>query len=358
MFRAVAVFCVIASTIAIPLPKDNYQKSGCGQFRCSQATHVIQQQGIIGSVRNNGFNTAFTGFDGRNAASAASSTAASGFDASASASAVSGNGGFVGHPGVIGLNNGLGFNGVNPGAATATAVTSDAERTAFLGNAGLQATAPYNGPIGHQVPSINYPSGPLVQPIPSVHYPTHQILGQSSGASASANSIGAAASSAASGLATGATLGSGIGTGAVLGSQLTRNVGGPVLQPFPSVQFPTNHVLGQNAAASASSAALGGSASAASAANIGSGIGMEGVFQPEFPSNIGGPVIHPVQGVYRPQFPVVGQTAASSAAAASAFPNSASAASSAAVGSRGFSNNGIIRGASGINNIVPGRKTY
>ncbi|XP_061174236.1 elastin-like [Saccostrea echinata] len=365
MIHAVVILCVLAGISAIPVQKDYYPKSGCGHFGCSQGTHVIQQQGIIGGVSNNGFDARFVGFDGRNAAASASSAATSGFDATASASAVSGNRGFAGHPGVIGLNSGFGFNGVNPAAAAAaTAVTSEAERTAFLGNTGFQATAPYNGPIGHQVSRINYPSGPLVQPIPSVHYPTNQILGQTSGVTASATSLqGAAASSAATGLASGATHGSGIGMGAVLGPQFTSNVGVPVLQPIPSVQFPTNNVFGQNTGASASSAAIGGSTSlasaAASSANIGSGIRMDGVIGPEFPNTFGGPVIHPGQGVYYPQNPVVGQTSASSAAAAAAVPNGASAASAAVVGSQGFSDGQIIRRTSGIiGNIIPRRKTY
>ncbi|XP_061174238.1 uncharacterized protein LOC133183295 [Saccostrea echinata] len=325
MIRAVVIFCVISGTISIPVPKDYYPKSGCGQYGCSQGTDLLQNQEVIRGVNNNGFDARFVGFDGRNAAASASSAATSGLDASASA--VSGARRFAGHSGVIGLNNGFGFNGVNPAAAAATAVTSDAERTAFLRNAGFQATAPYNGPIGHQVPSISYPSGPLVKPIPSAHYPTNEILGQASGATASANSMGASASSAATGLSPGATLGSEIG----IGSPFIRKVGGSFVQPFPSVKFPTNHVFG----ASASSAAVGGStsvASAASSANIGSGIRMDGVIRPEFPNTFGGPVIHPVQGVNYPQFPV-GQTSASSAAAASVVPNGSSAASAAVVGS-------------------------
>ncbi|XP_061174237.1 uncharacterized protein LOC133183294 [Saccostrea echinata] len=361
MIRAVVVFCVIASTIAIPVPKDYYPKSGCEQYGCSQRTH-LQHEKVIRGVDNSGFEARFVGFDRRNAAVSASSVA-SVLDASASASAVSDNRGFAGHPGVIGLNNGFGLNGVNPAAASVTEVTSEAERTASLGNAGFQATVPYNGPIGHQVSGINYPSGPLVQPIHSVHYPENQIFGQTSGATASATSLGAAASSAATGLASGATLGYGIGMGAILGPRLTSKVGVPVLQPIPSVQFPTNHVFGQNTGASASSAAVSGSTSAASAAassaNIRSGIRLDGVIRPEFPNTFWGPVNHPVQPVYYPQNPVVGQTSASSAAVAAAVPNGASAASAAAVGSQGFSDGQIIRRTSEIiNNIVPGRKTY
>ncbi|XP_056020913.1 uncharacterized transmembrane protein DDB_G0289901-like [Ostrea edulis] len=383
MIRAIALLCLIAGAFAIPVPRNNYPKPGCGQYGCSHNIHfnghsaatsaaasglnaaasaaAASNQGFSGHQGvidlNNGFNAGLIGGN-----SAAASAAASGFNAAASAAAAS-NRGFNGHQGVIGLNNGFdaGLIGGNAAAASAAASGFNAAASAaaasnrgFNGhqgviglnnefNAGVMsgnsvATSPQNvGPFNilpaYQAPGVHYPSGPVFNGV-----------GDSS-AAASASS---------------ANMGPRIGMGGFTAPQFTNRINNFMFNPILTGQNPG--AAAASAAASASQRGAASAAAAASSANLRSGIGMGGLIGSQLTGHLNGPVIQPFQGVPYPVGPLIGQNPGAAAAAAGfATSNGAASASAAASGSQGFIDGGILQGRSPriINsNIVPGRKVY